>query len=194
MMIEKKEENENKIKFEIEKRSHTNKIKGLEYKINSLLKEINDLKIKNEKLNDEIFFIRNEKNSNIDSNDDKRKSIQNVGFNLNSFLDEPPTKRNSSIINIRELFKNRTNTLKKKFSSKNSNKILIKSTKNLTRDNSSGSKSSNLSVKVIESRYKNNISELNQVSRSHIPLIKRKIDDLNRSEFIVIIFLFLIKI
>jgi len=182
MMRVKKEENENKIKIEIEKRSLQNKNKGLELKINLLIKEIDDLKKQNENLNYEIFSIRNEKNSNLDNSvDEKKKSILNNGINLNNVLDEPPVRQNSNIINMREVFRN-CNTLKKKFSYKNSIIHPIKSIRTFTRDNSSGSKNSNLSVRVIENKYKNSCSDINGVSKSHIPIQHKRIDNLHKSK------------
>ena len=176
-----KEDNEKIIALEVDKRNLQYKNKSFEIKVNSLLKELEELRNKNNNLNLEISQIRNDKNSNLDnsSEENKKKSYMNNGINLNTFLDEQYTKQNSNILNMREIFRT-CNTLKKKFSQKQTTLNPQKFLKTLTRDNSTGSKNSNISARVVENKNKNSSSEVNGFARSHIPFPPRKIDNIRR--------------
>lgn len=152
-------------------------------KINNILRELDEMRKINENLNTENLNLKNELNSNSDNqNDENKRAIGNNGLNLHTFLDEQYARQNSNVLNMREIFK-KCNTLKKKFSQKsttfgNNQKPL----KTYSRDHSAGSRNSIISARVIDNKQKNSASELNGVSRSHIPLPPRKIADLKRSK------------
>jgi hypothetical protein len=190
-----KEDHEKIISLEIDKRNLQYKNKSLEMKMNSILKELEEMRRINENLNMDICNLRNEKNSNFDnSSDEAKKAYANNGLNLHTFLDEQYSKQNSNVLNMREIFK-KCNTLKKKFSQKGSilNNIYNnnnKSLKNHTREHSTGSKNSQISARIVDNKLKNSSSELNGVSRSHIPIPPRKIADFKRSRFLIVLLYF----
>lgn len=184
-----KEDHEKIISLEIDKRNLQYKNKSLEMKINSILKELEEMRRINENLNMEIYNLRNEKNSNLDnSSDENKKAYANNGLNLHTFLDEQQySKKNSNVLNMREIFK-KCNTLKKKFSQKGTtlNKIYNQKSLNFktySRDHSAGSRNSHISARIVDNKLKNSSSYLNGVSRSHIPIPPRKIANFKKSRF-----------
>jgi len=183
MTYRNKEDHQKIILLEIEKRNLQYKNKTFEIKMNTILKESEELRRINENLNAENLNLRNELISNSDNAYNESKGANaNNGLNLHTFLDEQYTKQNSNVLNMREIFK-KCNTLKKKFSKKCTslnNLFAKKSMKNYSRDYSAGSRNSNISARVKDTIQKNSTSELNGVSRSHIPFSTRNIVDLKR--------------
>lgn len=181
-----KEDHQKIISIEIEKRNLQYKNKSLEMKINTVLKELEEMRRINENLNIENLNLRTEKSSNLDnSSDENKKDYANNGLNLQAYLDEQYTKQNSNVLNMRDLFK-KCITLKKKFSQKAvtlKNYNNQKTMRTQTRDHSAGSRKSIVSARVTDNKQINSVSELNGVSRSHIPIPPRKIANLKRSKF-----------
>jgi len=160
--------------------------------MNSILKELEEMRKINENLNIEIVNLRNEKTSNLDNSCDEKKKAaeENKGFNLHTFLDEQYSKQNSNVLNMREIFI-RCNTLKKKFSHKSTSINNLINNQNclntFTRDPSFGSRNSNISVRVNDNNdnnmFKNSSVELNGVSKSHIPIPPKKNTNMKRCGF-----------
>lgn len=162
-------------------------------KVNSILKELDEMRKINENLNNENLNLRTEKSSNLDNSSEENKKGLNIGVNLHTFLDEQCAKQNSNILNMREIFK-KCNTLKKKFSQKaiTIHSILnLKSLKTFTRDHSTGSSNSHISARIVDEKIKKFGSELNGVSRSHIPIQPRKNSNSKRSKFYYFLSLFI---
>lgn len=154
-------------------------------KINSILKELQEMRKINENLNIEILNIKHEKNSNLDiSSDENKKLNANNGLNLNSIFDKQFIKQNSNVLNVRQIFE-KCNTLKKKFSQKGflNNYSIQKSLKINTRNHSVGSGNSNISARIVENKLKFSCCDLNGVSKSHIPIPPKNIANLKRSNF-----------
>lgn len=170
--------------LEQEKKKIEDKYKLLESKMRSREEELEKIRIHNENLNNEIENIRNELNSTLENYTERKNQVEvKNGINLNSFMDEQITKHNekNKFSEMREIFKS-YNSLKKKLSSKQKNFYHFKSMKYNTRDHSSGSKTSNISAKVIKNNIEKSNCELNGEVANYQPLSSRKINNFKLSK------------